>query len=296
MKKAKKHPTLPFSVEHFLIGVKLFTTEEVGAYMLLLCEQWHKGFVENDDKILKKITGISPKKLIKVLEKFEKKEHLLINKRLDTDRIKKLKLLSKSSEGGKSSAKKRSEQAVNQMSKQTVKQMSKQTVDQTSNQTSTQTTPPIPPKDTKTNSMVSEFRVIFEKFYLEKTNEKYYWTAKDAARCLSLKNKLVFKIKEKKSRSTPNTTVTIDSVDSTDEIKTAFEYLLSIIKDQWILTNLSISIIDQKFNEIIANKNVIKPKSASTDRQERTDSVSKFKELAETILDNHQPQNGSGGV
>lgn len=95
-------------------------------------------------------------------------------------------------------------------------------------------------------SVANEFRKIFEDFYFQKTNEKYYWTGKDAGKCKPLSNKLLFKIKEKNPAKKEN--YDMDIVDG-------FKYLLSIITDDWILSNLSFPIIDSKFNEIIAKKN-----------------------------------------
>ncbi len=56
----------------FLIGTMFMEAEEVGAYIRLLCYQWQEGFVPDSDENLKKICGISPKRLARVLEKFEK--------------------------------------------------------------------------------------------------------------------------------------------------------------------------------------------------------------------------------
>jgi len=64
-------PTFQFYVQRFLSGVRHFSAEETGAYILLLCEQWDNGWIDISDKFLKKITGISSKKLQKVIEKFE---------------------------------------------------------------------------------------------------------------------------------------------------------------------------------------------------------------------------------
>lgn len=81
-----KSPAFQFYVQDFLVGVRHFTAEEVGAYILLLCEQWDTGYVENNSAFLKKITKISPKKLENVLKKFEAHENKLINLRLEKER------------------------------------------------------------------------------------------------------------------------------------------------------------------------------------------------------------------
>jgi uncharacterized protein YdaU (DUF1376 family) len=56
MEKITKSPAFQLYVQDFLSGVKFFSTEETGAYILLLCEQWDSGFIENNEKIFKKIT------------------------------------------------------------------------------------------------------------------------------------------------------------------------------------------------------------------------------------------------
>lgn len=109
-------------------------------------------------------------------------------------------------------------------------------------------------------SAAKEFKVIFEAYYLELKKEKYYWTAKDAGKCKSLSAKLLFKIKEKSSAKK-------ESWD--EDIKEGFKYLLSIVKDPWILDNLSMSIIDSKFNEIIANNGKAKPTTNSKQEELR---------------------------
>lgn len=84
-----KSPAFPLYVSDFLQGTRFFTTEEKGAYLLLLLEQWDNGFVDFDEKKLKKISGISVKKLQKILEKFEVFEgKKLINRRLEEERNK----------------------------------------------------------------------------------------------------------------------------------------------------------------------------------------------------------------
>ena len=105
-----KSPAFQFYVQDFLSGVKFFSAEETGAYILLLCEQWDSGFIENNDKILRKITGISSKKLQKVVEKFEIIDNKLINKRLDEEKSKRLLFIDRASEGGKESARLRAEE------------------------------------------------------------------------------------------------------------------------------------------------------------------------------------------
>jgi hypothetical protein len=138
-------------------------------------------------------------------------------------------------------------------------------------------------------SAAIEFKPIFEEFYFEKTKEKYYWTGKDAAKCKPLFNKLLFKIKEKKGGGA--------SVENS-EVVSGFKFLLSIISDNWILSNLSMAVIDSKFNEIIANKNgATKTQNGNNaERQQRTESVTNLQNLALGILEDFAAQNGNGSV
>lgn len=87
-------------------------------------------------------------------------------------------------------------------------------------------------------------------FYLEKTKSEYYFDAKDGYKINSIIKKLLFKIKEKNPA--------IKKESESEEINKGFKYLLSEIKDPWILSNLSLSIIDSKFNEII--NQILNPK------------------------------------
>lgn len=53
-----------------MVGTMLMTTEEVGAYIRMLCLQWEQGSVSSDPGKLARITGLKYKKLGPVLEKF----------------------------------------------------------------------------------------------------------------------------------------------------------------------------------------------------------------------------------
>jgi uncharacterized protein YdaU (DUF1376 family) len=101
-------PYFPFYIHDFLSGVKYFSAEETGAYLLLLIEQWDKGFVPDDSKKLKVISKISEKKLKKILEKFEKRSDGYVNKKLEMIRNEKLGIVEKKRVAGQKSAQARS--------------------------------------------------------------------------------------------------------------------------------------------------------------------------------------------
>lgn len=87
---------------------------------------------------------------------------------------------------------------------------------------------------------IKDFYLIF---HLEKTRSEYYFESKDGQKINSLIKKLLFKIKEKNPA--------IKKESEPEEINKAFKYFIESIQDQWILNNLSLTILDSKFNEII---------------------------------------------
>lgn len=83
----------------------------------------------------------------------------------------------------------------------------------------------------------------FLDFYLEKTTSEYYWQPKDGVATNNIIPKLIFKIKEKNPAAKKE--------NEAEDINKAFKYFASQIKDKWILENLSMPILNSKFNEII---------------------------------------------
>lgn len=71
------------------MGTRFFTAEEVGAYLLLLCEQWDKGFVADDPATIQSIARVPVENIQRVLEKFQHRANKLTNRRLETERKKK---------------------------------------------------------------------------------------------------------------------------------------------------------------------------------------------------------------
>lgn len=97
-----KSPAFQFYVQDFLIGTAHFTAEETGAYVRLLCYQWDNGFIDDDEQKLKKISGISAKKMENILKKFSKaKPGQLKNIRLEKERRKQTDLRKRRSDAGK---------------------------------------------------------------------------------------------------------------------------------------------------------------------------------------------------
>lgn len=78
-------PYFAFYANDFVGGVKLFTTEEVGAYMLLLCYQWTNGPLPKDQADLDRIAGATVSQ--RVRNKFRDTLEGLVNSRLEVERV-----------------------------------------------------------------------------------------------------------------------------------------------------------------------------------------------------------------
>lgn len=80
-----KPPAFQFYADDFLSGTADMSPEEVGMYMRLLCHQWTKGGIPNDEERLRRMAGaIGSPSLGYVMAKFKKCEDgLLRNDRLE---------------------------------------------------------------------------------------------------------------------------------------------------------------------------------------------------------------------
>jgi len=89
----------------------------------------------------------------------------------------------------------------------------------------------------KENGDFTEMKNTFLSFYKNKKNVDYYFTGKDAGALKQLINKLK---------------ATLKSVGKEANLTDTFAGFLNAINDEWILENLSISLINSKYNEILA--------------------------------------------
>lgn len=88
MAENKKAPAFQFYPQDFLVGTADMSAEEVGGYIRLMCYQWSKGGVPNDNKKLMQLSGIFDiESLVNVKSKFILfDDGLLKNKRLENTR------------------------------------------------------------------------------------------------------------------------------------------------------------------------------------------------------------------
>lgn len=101
--KPKRSPAFQFYADDFLAGTSDMTAEEVGAYIRLLCHQWSKGGIPNDEERAGRMAGLMGSPSIRyVFAKFMLCEDgMLRNKRLEEVRRDQNEFKSKQAVSGK---------------------------------------------------------------------------------------------------------------------------------------------------------------------------------------------------
>lgn len=108
-------------------------------------------------------------------------------------------------------------------------------------------------KKSEPKEINSKARSLFEGYFKKTFSDSYYWTAKDAGSMSQLLNKLKFQREQK------NMDV------SDDSLLYALQYLLSSIREGWIFENFSVTNINSKFNEIVAQAKKSTSAKSATD-------------------------------
>ena len=108
---SKSDAWMPFYVGDYLSATGRLTTEQHGAYLLILLDYWKNGPPPNDDGVLAALARLSPlawkKAKPALLAFFEVKDGLLIQKRVEKERGKAAEISAERSEAGKAGAAKR---------------------------------------------------------------------------------------------------------------------------------------------------------------------------------------------
>jgi len=96
------------------------------------------------------------------------------------------------------------------------------------------------PSKKSPNPLITEGRKIFEERYEQLFGNAYYWQAKDAVAMESLTKKIMH------SRSAKGL------ANGNEDVMSALGFLLASISDAWLLKNYSVTNINSKYNEIVA--------------------------------------------
>jgi uncharacterized protein YdaU (DUF1376 family) len=102
---------MPFYVGDYLSATTRLTTEQHGAYVLLLLDYWKNGPPPNDDAVLANIARMSPaswrKAKVSILCFFEERDGSLIQKRVEKERQRTAEIIEERRKAGKRGAEKR---------------------------------------------------------------------------------------------------------------------------------------------------------------------------------------------
>ena len=102
-------------------------------------------------------------------------------------------------------------------------------------------TPDGTPNGTKRPTLTALLKPIFESFFKSKTNMDFVWCAKEMKSLKDFGEKLRASIKAK------------DNPHDDEHIASALPIFLSKIDDPWVLSHLSPSILNSKYNELISH-------------------------------------------
>jgi len=84
-----RDPSFRFYPDDFVAGTVEMTNAEIGSYILLLCYQWNKGMVPNNDEKLRRIGKADPDLQLGTIKgKFFTEDGVLKNRRLEFERKK----------------------------------------------------------------------------------------------------------------------------------------------------------------------------------------------------------------
>lgn len=97
------------------------------------------------------------------------------------------------------------------------------------------------PDGTKCTTLTALLKPIFESFFKSKTNMDFVWSAKEMKSLKDFGEKLRASIKAK------------DNPHDDEHIASALPIFLSKIDDPWVLSHLSPSILNSKYNELISH-------------------------------------------
>lgn len=135
-----------------------------------------------------------------------------------------------------------------------------------------------PAKKKPANPLISMGREIFEKRYSDLFDGGvYYWQAKDAVAMESLTKKIIHSRKQKG--------MSIEDADVIEGLK-AF---LNSIADQWVLKNFSVTSINGKYNEIVAQaRAALNTKSNGTDIRQSGQDKRRGSEVTATKAEDYE--------
>nr|DAT62071.1 MAG TPA: HTH-type transcriptional regulator [Caudoviricetes sp.] len=133
-------------------------------------------------------------------------------------------------------------------------------------------TPDGTPDGTKRTTLTALLKPIFESFFKSKTNMDFVWSAKEMKSLKDFGEKLRASIKAK------------DNPHDDEHIASALPIFLSKIDDPWVLSHLSPSILNSKYNELISHISRQRTLTRAEERQQAGNAIEVLRAGAMSVL------------
>ena len=133
-------------------------------------------------------------------------------------------------------------------------------------------TPDGTPDGTTRTTLTSLLKPIFESFFKSRTNMDFVWSAKEMKSLKDFGEKLRASIKAK------------DNPHDDEHIASALPIFLSKIDDPWVLSHLSPSILNSKYNELISHISRQRTLTRTEERQQAGNALEVLRAGAESVL------------
>lgn len=133
-------------------------------------------------------------------------------------------------------------------------------------------TPNGTPDGTKRPTLTALLKPIFESFFKSKTNMDFVWSAKEMKSLKDFGEKLRASIKAK------------DNPHDDEHIASALPIFLSKIDDPWVLSHLSPSILNSKYNELISHISRQRTLTRAEERQQAGNAIEILQAGALSVL------------
>jgi hypothetical protein len=133
-------------------------------------------------------------------------------------------------------------------------------------------TPNGTPNGTARHTLTALLKPIFESFFKSRTNMDFVWSAKEMKSLKDFGEKLRASIKAK------------DNPHDDEHIASALPIFLSKIDDPWVLSHLSPSILNSKYNELISHISRQRTLTRAEERQQAGNAIEVLRAGAMSVL------------
>ena len=124
----------------------------------------------------------------------------------------------------------------------------------------------VKPKSTRQEKdLHNSLKTAFLDYYKKTFQNEYYWEVKDSVATKRIIKKIAYKVKAKTQAEATN-----------EEILRSFQIVIESISDDWILANISVNLIDSKFNQLVSQLRNTKQAKGDAERQSDSEAFEQY--------------------